>query len=162
CDTGHLPGHVPGEPPGTHALPGSTQAQSANVELPVASVVAWQARPSLHVPPHTGYWEPMQGVTPAGRHWPPMPRNSSGHHWAPGPQLPLHAGKVSPQAVGTLLVVVDEVVVVVPATAQPVPLQASQQLGNADDPTHAWPPPGAVHDVAERLMLHLVVPPGFD
>jgi hypothetical protein len=67
CDTGHAPGQVETGAPGTHTLSGSTQAHNADVKPP-PSVVAWQRRPSPHVPPQVGYGEPMHGVTPAGRH----------------------------------------------------------------------------------------------
>jgi len=154
-DTGHAPGQVAVGAPGMHALPGSTQAHSANV-MPPLSAVAWHMRPSPHVPPQVGYCEPMQGVTPSGRHWQPMPGNSSSQHRAPGPQFPLQLGNVSPQGVGRLVVVVLVVVVV---TTQPVAPQASQQLDA--DPTHACPPRRATHDAGACLTVHLVAPPGF-
>jgi hypothetical protein len=70
----------------------------------------------------------------------------------------LQLGNVSPQVVATLVVVVLVVVVVVLPT-QPVALHASQQLVAV--PTHAWPPLGAMHDVARRLTLHLAGLPDF-
>jgi hypothetical protein len=118
--------------------------------------VAWQTPPPGQVPPHVGYADPMQGVTPSARHWQPTPGNSSGQQTNPGPQLPLQLGDVSPQGVGRLVVVVLVVVVV---TAQPPLPHASQQL--VADPTHTCPPLGALHDDARRFTVHLVAPPGF-
>ena len=98
----------------------------------------------------------MHGVTPSGRHWQPTPGNSAGQQTAPGPQLPLHAGMVSPHGVARLVVVVLVVVVV---TVQPPLPHASQQL--VAEPTHACPPLGALHDDARRLTVHLVAPLAF-
>jgi len=62
--------------------------------------------------------------------------------------------------VATVLVVVvgggGVVVVVLPAGTQPPCSHASQQLGNS--PTQALPPRGALHELALRLMLHVVLP----
>ena len=77
------------------------------------------------------------------------------------PQLP-HS---SPQALGSVVVVVDDgtvvlgievvVVVVVVVGAHPPSVHASQQL--VEDPAHAAPP-RAVHAVAPRLIAHFVRP----
>src|SRR5205807_1130119 len=67
---------------------------------------------------------------------------------------------VVPAAVLDVLVVVvgggGVVVVVLPAGTQPPCSHASQQLGNS--PTQALPPRGALHELALRLMLHVVLP----
>jgi len=57
-----------------------------------------------------------------------------------------------PQTDGTVV----EVVVLVVVVAQPVAVQASQQL--ARTPMHRAPPLGAVHRAVARLIAHLVTP----
>lgn len=134
--------------PGTQTPAGSTHAHRYDV-LPNVMDVGAQIAPPGQVPPHCGYGDPMQGVTPSGRHWQPRLGNSSGQHRAPAPQEPLHAGAVLPQASAEVVEVVEDVVVVVDTATQPPALQASQQLATA--PTQAFPPAGAVHDAALGL-----------
>jgi hypothetical protein len=109
------------------------------------------------VPPHSGKVELEHGTTPAGKQ-PQLcgGKFSSVWHSKPAGQLPLQLGKVPPQGVATVEVVVVDVVVTVLVVTQPLPVHASQQLAGV--PTQALPPAGGVQSAALRFTTQRVAP----